>query len=159
MKKVFLLLILTIGLLSFSSPKNEIPNGKLTDAQLEYVKKIYNWNSEELLIVNFKQPERRCHYNNYQHFKESEKWWDAYYSKIELTNVRNIFVYSDSKKAKEIIDSKKHFADMDSFFLNNFFSKEKTCDGIVIINKNGDYQKKAGEYTLIDIAQLINKLK
>lgn len=78
---------------------------------------------------------------------------------MKLENVHNIFVYSDSNKAKEVIDSKNHFSDIDNFFLDNFFIEDKTCFGILIINKNGNVQKKSGEYIQKDILKLMKKLK
>lgn len=78
---------------------------------------------------------------------------------MELVNVRNIFIYSDNEKAKKIIDSKNHFDDKNSMFLNKFFSKDKTCYGILVINRKGYFQKKAGEYTQENITKLISSLK
>ena len=77
---------------------------------------------------------------------------------MELVNVRNIFVYSESKKATEIIDSQNHFSDISNFFLDNFFNKEQSCYGILVINKKGEFQKKNGEYTQEDIVKYINIL-
>ena len=159
MKKLFLLLILAIGFLSFDKFEKEDANKKLTKTELEFIKENYNWNSEEFLIINFTMPKNSCHYNNYANLKKSSKWWTSFYSKMKLDNVHNIFVYSNSYKAKKIIDSKTHFEDTDSFILANFFSKDKSCYGIVIINKNGAFQKKAGEYVQKDITRFINRLK
>ena len=159
MRKPFLLLILAIGFLSFDKLENEESNEKLTETELKFVKENYNWNSKEILIVNFRMPKSSCHFNNYANLKKSSDWWIKYYSKMELVNVYKIFVLSDSQKAKTIIDSKKHFADMNSFFLNKFFKKDKACFGIVVINQNGEFQKKAGEYTQEHITELINNLK
>ncbi|MBD3863079.1 MULTISPECIES: hypothetical protein [Flavobacteriaceae] len=157
MKKIILLLILAVGLLSFNRPNKNITTEKLTEDQLNFIKENYKWDSEEFLFVNFRQPESSCHYDNYQNLKNSSKWWTEFYSKMELQNVRNIFVYSDKLRAKKVIDSKNHFADINNFFLNQIFSNDKTCYGILIINKKGEYQKKAGEYMQKDIVYLISQ--
>lgn len=78
---------------------------------------------------------------------------------MKLENVRNIFVYSDYEKAKKIIDSKKPYRDIDALFFNKFFSKEHTCNGIIMVNKKGVFKKKAGEYTQENIRELLNDLK
>lgn len=156
MKKIILLLILFVSLLSFDkSNKNE----KFTESQLTFIMENYNWKSEELLIVNFRQPSSRCHYDNYRNLNKPSKWWTDFYTKINLKNIKNIFVYSDQLKAKKIIDSKSHFADSNSFFLSRVFSKDKTCYGIIVINNDGEFRKKAGEYMPKDVERLISELK
>lgn len=159
MKKTLLLLILCIGFLSFNKSDIKTIEGKLTEAQLSFVIKNYNWTSEKILIVNFRQPKSSCHYDNYKNLEKSSKWWAEFYSKMDLQNLRNIFVYSDNLRAKKIIDSKKHYADINNFFLKQFFSQDKTCYGILVINKNGKYQKKVGEYMQKDIEELIKELE
>ena len=106
MKKTVILLILAIGFLSFNKLEIKDSTGKLTETELTFVKESYNWNSEEFIIINFRQPENSCQYDNYKNLKKSVRWWTKFYSKMELANVRNIFIYSDSEKARGIIDSK-----------------------------------------------------
>lgn len=158
-KKTVLLLILAIGLLSFNQRHGKGSKEKLTENELGFIKENYNWNSEEVLMINFRSPGSSCHYDNYRNLKKSSEWWTEFYSDMELVNVRNIFVYSDNKKAQKIIDSNIHFADINSFFLNNFFSRNKTCYGILVINKKGEFQKKAGEYTQEHIVELLKNLE
>ncbi|PWK19191.1 hypothetical protein LX78_01672 [Xanthomarina spongicola] len=152
-----MLLLLVICFLSFNKPESQTDE-KLSETQLQFIIENYHWNSEDLIIVNFKQPRSSCHYDNYKNLKQSSEWWTEYYSKMELVNVRNIFVYSESKKATEIIDSQNHFSDISNFFLDNFFNKEQSCYGILVINKKGEFQKKNGEYTQEDIVKYINIL-
>ena len=152
-----MLLLLVISFLSFNKPESQTDE-KLSETQLQFIIENYHWNSEDLIIVNFKQPRSSCHYDNYKNLKQSSEWWTEYYSKMELVNVRNIFVYSESKKATEIIDSQNHFSDISNFFLDNFFNKEQSCYGILVINKKGEFQKKNGEYTQEDIVKYINIL-
>lgn len=53
---------------------------------------------------------------------------------------------------------KKHFEDKNHYLLDNFFSKDKSCYGIMIINEQGEYQQKNGEYFQSDIVSFVNKL-
>jgi hypothetical protein len=157
MRKTLILLILAFGLLNFDNPNGEKINEKLTDTQLNFLIKSYSWGTEDLLIVNFNQPKSRCHYDNYVNLKKSINWWNRFYSKIELQSAKNIFVYADNLRAAKVIDSKTYFADK-NFFFKNFFSDNTTCYGLLIIKKNGEYQKKSGEYTQEHIVELINNL-
>jgi hypothetical protein len=157
MKKYLMLLLLVISFLSFNKPESQTDE-KLSETQLQFIMENYHWNSEDLIIVNFRQPQSSCHYDNYQNLKQSSEWWTEYYSKMELNNVRNIFVYSDSNRATEIIDSKNHFSDINNFFLENFFARDRSCFGILVINRDGDFQKKIGEYTQEDIIELVKNL-
>lgn len=159
MKKTILLLLISVGLLSFNKSEKNTDNEKLTEAQLNFIKENYNWKSEEILIVNFKQPRRRCFYNNYQNLEKSSKWWDDYYSKMELSNVRNIFVFSNKFNARKIIDSKNNFPDIKKLFLKEFFSNDKTCMAVLVINTKGEFRKKSGEYLQKDVEELIHQLK
>lgn len=154
-----LLLFLSFALFSFVQVDKTIAKGNLNQAQLDFVKENFNWTSEDILIVNFKQPRNKCHYDAYENLKASTKWWTNFYSQMDLNNTHNIFVYSDAKKAKNTIDSKNHFADFENFFLTYFFFKNLTCEGIVVIHKDGAFRKKAGEYIQKDIEQFISELR
>lgn len=159
MKKFLVLLILAIGFSSFNKLTIKESEGQLTESELKFVQENYNWNSEEFMIVNFTQPQSSCEYNNYKDLNKSIQWWTTFYSKMELVNVRTIFIYSDAEKSKGIIDLKNHFDDVNSMFLNKFFSQHKTCYGLLVINRKGYFHKKAGEYTQEDITDLISLLK
>ncbi len=159
MKKILFLLSLSFILLSFVRVRTNINHGKLSETQLDFVKQNFNWTTEDVIIVNFKQPRNKCHYDAYQNLKVSTKWWTGFNSQMDLKNIQNIFVYSDSKKAKNSFDSKTHFADTNAFFLNHFFSEDITCEGVIIIHKNGAYRKKAGEYIQKEIETFISQLK
>lgn len=159
MKITILSFILSIGFFSFKRTDNQNTPGKLTETQLHFVIENYHWTSEQLLIVNFRQPKSNCHYDNYVDLKNSAKWWCEFYSKIDLQNIRNIFVYADYSKAKNIIDSHNHYADASDFFMNQIFSLDKTCYGVLVLNKSGHYRRKAGEYIQKDIEKLILELE
>ena len=150
---------MVIGFSSFSEFENTIETGQLTENDVQFLKENYNWNSEDFLIVNFKQPRSSCQYDNYKNLKKSVKWGSTFYAELKLEHVRTIFIYADHKKAKKVIDSKSHFEDINSFIYTTFFSKDQTCVGIVVVNKKGVFQKHAGEYTQENVAELVKNLK
>ena len=80
-------------------------SGKINEEQLKFIKENYNWNEENIIVINFLQTKRNCQYNAYKNWDVSKKWWENFYSKIDLTNVANRYVYSNAKAAKRIIDS------------------------------------------------------
>ena len=116
MKKIFIFFIfLFIANFTFSQ-ENRIPKEKL-----ETLKNVYKWNDEKILIVNFYLPKNKCHYNQYQNLKNGSQWFDNnIYKTINLSNTKNIFVYSDKLAAKKIIDNNRFFEDFENYFLNNF---------------------------------------
>lgn len=156
MKRIIYLLIISTILISFSPFKKE---KKLTELQLTFIKEKYKWDMEELLIINFKQPNRNCFWKNNDHPEEGIEWWNKFYSKINLTNISSIFVYSDKVSAKVIIDSKTRFEDYDNFLLTHFFNKKKDCFGVMVINSLGEYELAEGEYTEKEVEKMIKKLK
>ncbi len=158
MKKIIVLFIISLGIMSFKNNKEKISNGKLTEIKLNFVKENYNWNSEDIIIVNFRQPRTNCSYDNYENLINSVSWWNSFYSIINLKNTLNIFVYSNKKAAKNVIDSKKHFEDKNNFFLNTFFSNERDCYGLLVVNRLGYYEQINGEYSENDVSNSIESL-
>lgn len=157
MKRLITLCLIVITFSSFIKNEPNTYSGKLNTIQLKFIKDNYPWKDGEFLIINYRQPKRSCHYNNYYKIASST-WFDNLYSKIKLHNISNIFIYADSKRAKKIIDFKKHFEDKNHYLLDNFFSKDKSCYGLMIINEQGDYKQKNGEYFQSDIVSFVNKL-
>lgn len=121
------ILLISIFFLSVNKSFSQNENNRLNEQEITFIKENYNWAEEEVLLINYKQPVQFCHYDNYANIVNSHKWWDQFYAKMELTNVKNIFVYATERRARKIIDSVKHFSDKDSFLLNRFFREEKTC--------------------------------
>ena len=157
MKRLITLFLIVI---TFSSFINNVPNtysGRLTKTQLEFIKDNYPWKDGNFIIINYRQPRKSCHYNNYYKIT-STTWFDDFYSKLKMQNISNVFIYADSNRAKKVIDSKKYFGDKKKFLFKNFFSKDKSCYGLMIINEKGDYQQKNGEYLQSDIITFVNKL-
>ncbi|RKS42759.1 hypothetical protein BC962_3046 [Gillisia mitskevichiae] len=155
--KIFIIIFSFLTLSNASKP-NQFDN-KLDSDELQFIRENYGWNESDLIIINFKEPNSNCWYDNYKSPKKANKWWDEFYSDIKLINIRNVFIYSDSKRVKSVIDFDKHFPDYSNFFLNKFFNKENTCFGLLIIHKNGSYISKNGEYTKSDILTMISKLQ
>lgn len=132
-------------------------NQKFSIEELNFIKKSYNWDNEKFIIINYTQPMESCHYNNYQNFNQSKKWWKKFYSNMKLVDVKNIFVYSDLRRFKKNMDFQSNFHEKDKFFFNKIFNKYKTCFGVLVISNDGNYQYKAGEYLQEDIVELLSK--
>ena len=158
MKKIIMLFFISLGIMSFKNNKEKISNGNLTEIQLNFIKENYNWNSEDIIIVNFRQPRANCFYDNYKDLNNSVSWWNSFYSIINLKNTLNIFVYSNKKAALNVIDSKTHFEDKNNFFLNTFFYDGRECYGLLVINKLGYYKQINGEYSENEVTNFIELL-
>ena len=89
----------------------------------------------------------------------SKEWWENFYSKIDLTDVANRYVYSNAKAAKKILDSKIYLDDEKDFLLKNFFSKEPFCYGVLVINNFGFYEMLSREYSEEEVTYFIEILK
>ena len=154
MKKIFLFFIfLFIANFTFSQ-ENRIPKEKL-----ETLKHFYKWNDEKILIVNFYLPKNKCHYNQYENLKNGSQWFDNnIYKTINLSNTKNIFVYSDKLAAKKIIDNNRFFEDFENYFLNNFFNANDNCYGVIAINSDGRYSYKFGEFSTEDVTLLLKNV-
>jgi len=161
MKKVILLFAIILMLFSFKKIDSNIYNGKINQNQLSFIKNNYPWKTGEILVINYRQPRNSCHYDNYKNLspKTSSKYWNDFYSKMEFKNISNIWVYADSKRANKVLDNTRNFEDKYYFFSVNFFSKDKTCHGILAINDQGDYIQKNGEYTQEEVAGYLKKLE
>lgn len=156
MKKILFLSLISTIIMSFS----QIQNKKvITESQLKFIKEKYNWNSEGLLIINFVQPNENCFYDNNGNIENSIKWWEKFYSKIDLKKILNIYVYSDKISANKIIDSQSKFEDYDDFLLRNFFNIKKECYGILVVNSKGEYEIQEGEYSEKQVKNFIKTLK
>lgn len=156
MTRIFFFASISSILMSFTQFGNK---GILTELQLKFIKENYNWKSEEILIINFLQAKENCFWNNNENPNSSIKWWEKFYSNINLKNISNIYVYSDKISAKNIIDSKTRFEDYNNFLLNNFFNIKKECFGVLVINSLGEYEVAEGEYSEKQVETLIKKLK
>ena len=157
MKKAHIILIIYFFITNINAQSTH-HSGKVTETQLKFFKENYNWNSENILIINFLQPKYNCHYDAYTNLTVSISWWDKFYNDLDLKNIANRYVYSDNKKVKEIVNLKTHFADKDEFILKNFFSNEPFCYGVLIINQMGNYEQKSSEYLVEEVNYYIDKL-
>ena len=154
MKKNILFFLLFIGNFTFSQI-NVIPK-----EELETLKQSYKWNEEKILIVNFYLPKNNCHYNQYENLKNSKQWFDDnIYKTINLSNTKNIFVYSDKLTAKKMIDNNSFFEDFENYFLTNFFNENDNCYGVIVINSSGKCAFKIGEFSTEDVIMLLKNVK
>lgn len=141
---------------SFSQIKNSI-KGKITEESLESIKTNFNWNGEELLVVNFRQPNKNCHYDVNSNLKVSLEWFNKFYENVNLENAKVCYVFSDSISAKMFIDNESYFRDRDNLFLN-FFNKTPYCYALMVIRGDGVYVGKGSEYNEEEIEAIIQFL-
>ena len=156
MKRIILLAFFTLIIMGFTPFETK---KSLTQTQLKFIKDNYKWNTEKLLIINFRHKRENCFYDNTTNLEGGRNWWSKFYSKINLNKVLNIYVYSDSVSAKKIIDTKTKFEDYVDFLLATFFNTKKECYGILVINSNGEYEIHEGEYTVKQVKGFIKTLK
>jgi hypothetical protein len=157
MKKILFLFITLNSFLSFSQEDSLIKK-QFNETELEFIKKTYKWKKEEILIICFTQPSKNCHYDNNKNIKKYESRWEDFYKGFDLKNKKKIYIYSDKEASKKIIDNKKQFNDNEDFFYNKLFKNDNYCHGVVVINKEGKYNFKSGEYMPKEIQSLIDSL-
>ena len=152
--KKYLILLLLIVQSGFAQEKT-IPK-----KDLETIKYEYNWKNESYLIVNYRFPKDYCPYENYGELDKSYAYLNSkVYSKLDLKSHRNVFVYADKLAAKSILDKKIHYDDVGLYFLKKLLDIKGSCYGVLIINKNGEYNYILGEYSSKDIQNLTDSLK
>lgn len=158
MKKLGLLVVLGFLLSGYSVIGGKVRKGKLNDSEIAFIKESYHWDSEEFLIVSYRQPRVKCHYNNYKNLKSLVNAFDRLHSNIKEKNTKIISVSYDSESITDFIDSESVFADLNGFFQNTFFLNDKSCYALVVINRSGKYISKVGEYTHKQINSFIEDL-
>ena len=155
MSKIVVLFILVFFSENIFSQENILPNNQIVS-----IKDEYNWQKEDYIIINYKMPNSYCPYDSYSNLDKSYSWFQKeIYAKVNVKNYRNIFVYSDKLAAKKILDFKTHYDDIGHYFLKTFFDKKGSCYGILVINKKGKYNYIIGEYSHLDVQNLIDSLK
>ena len=172
MKKTILQILIGLLILSCSTTKNvetkiaDVNNesqnyysGNINAEQLNFIKLNYNWNDEEILIINYKQPISYCHFNNNKITDSGIKWWKDFYSKINTENYLNIQVLANGERVRSWLDNVNYFDDKNNFLLENFFSRKKTCFGVLIVNNEGNYIQYNGHYSEIQVTLIIENLK
>lgn len=126
--------------------------------QLASIKTNYNWKNENYLIINYKNLPSNCTYDIYTDLKSNYiNFEQKAFSKLDLNNSYNIFVYADKNLAKNLIDYKIHFDDIGLYFMKNYF--DTSCVGVIVINQKGEYLVKYNEYNTFTISQMLEKLK
>lgn len=146
--------------------KNEQPiiydyANKISNEQLTFIKKTYNWNTENILIINYVQPiEISPCKIDYKSIPESGKEWRKdFYSKINTEGCLNIQVFASGELLKSKLDNIIYFDDKNDFLYESYFSRKKSCFGILVVNNNGYYIQYNGHTSERQVAQFIELLK
>jgi hypothetical protein len=128
--------------------------GKLNEGQMSFIKDNYDWNSKDILIINFTQPRSNCHYDNHKHNKNTVKNYMEYYSDVDLKDCEVIFVCPEKHNSDSYL-----YYDKANFLLNNYFNRKERCFAVMVLNKNGDYLQYNGEYSKKQVSKYIENLK
>lgn len=127
--------------------------------QLKAIERTYNWDEEQFLIINYRQPQNFCEYNNYDNLSNTANWFNKnVFSKLDVSKSRVIYVYDDKPNAVKILDYKTHYDDVGHYFLKHFFNIKGFCYGLLVVNKKGEYLVELGEYNDKNIASMMNQL-
>src|SRR5690554_5052144 len=169
MKKNIFIAILSLTIISCSTSKkvkteNEKPitysfADKISSAQLNFIRTNYNWDNEKILIINYKQPISSCHFDNNRITSDGKEWWENFYSKINTENCRNINVLANGERVKSKLDNVNYYDDKNDFLLINFFDREQSCFGVLVMNDEGYYIQFNGHYSERQVAKYIENLK
>lgn len=160
LKTVFPTILLIVCSLSYG--QNNLENtdlkydfaGKLSPDELKFTKLQFDWDSEDILIVNYTQLRTDCHFDNHTHKINSGKWWRKFYSETDISNSLVVFLCSEKHEG-----IKGLYVDRTNFFLKHFFSRKKSCFAVLIINKNGDYLQFNGHYSEEQVSNYTQYLK
>jgi len=134
---------------------------KVELSKVDYIRKNFAWGDKEYLVVNFVQPEKKCHYNQYSENNINIYWpkgLKAFCKSVDGENIYHIKVYSDFYKVLNLIDSKKSFVDKNNFFYNNFFNNYSSCYALLVLRKDGNYKTHIGEYSKEYVFKFIEEL-
>lgn len=159
MKNQFLTLPLLLSAFNIVAQNKDKPitydfTGKLNEGEMKFMNDYYNWDSKEILIINFTQPRSDCHFDNHTHKTGNTKWWKDYYKKINIKNCSNIFVCPEKHKRDKTL-----YYDKANFLYDNFFNRKESCFGVLVLNKNGDYLQYNGHYSERQVSKFIENLK
>ncbi len=132
---------------------------KIGSVKLNFIKKTYNWNNEKILILNYSQPINSCHFDNNKITSEGKKWWKNFYSKVNTEDCLNIKVLANGERIKNKLDNINHFDDKNDFLFTNFFSRKKSCFGILVLNNQGYYIQYNGHYSEKQVSKYVENLK
>src|SRR5690606_32790666 len=150
MKKTIFQILTSIMIISLSGPLSLVGQesrdggdrpiefdfrGELTAAQFLTIKHHYGWDEEQILIINYVQPRKYCHFDNGVFNSDNKKWWDAYNGGIDTEGCLNIHVFADSRRLRKKLDNTSLFDDKDDFLLENFFSRKQSCYGLMVVNQ------------------------
>lgn len=141
-----------------NSPEYDFTD-KLDQEDLAYLKEVYHWKEEKVLIINFIQPESSCHFDNHKITPSGKAWWKNFYSQMNTENCLNIHVYANGKRVIGKLDGQKYFDDRDGFLLDNFFRRKRSCYGVMVVNDEGKYLQFNGHYSEGLVENYIQLLK
>lgn len=161
MKNIFSVFILTFLFFSCGTVKNPIKESikKLSEDDFNKIESYFDFSKEETLVIGVIQAREKCHYNNYRDIEKSSKWLLAMMDNTKLENSKSVLIILyKHKNIDNTVNNIRVFKDANSYFQNTMFSSGNSCHGIVVLNKQGYYIAKDGEYEESTIHALAAKL-
>lgn len=161
MKKILLLPCLLFFISSYCQTNPRIKKGQLLAEELSFIKTTYKWNTQDFLVISFRQSSSKCHYDNYKSLRNSSIKRRGFKNMREKTitfDTKIISVSADKNKIENYIDNEEVFFDLYDFMGFRFFSKDKSCFCLIVINNKGEFRTKVGEYSIDNIIAFLTEL-
>lgn len=170
MKKVLFLLMILVTISSQSQtdkvlkikPGSQVAFGYLTKEQFvvfkDFVLKTcnYKFSDESTYLINYRQPQSDCHYNQYENNTCDISWFEKnVFNKIEMPESMIKFYFQHKPIYQKGCASK---TDLNEYLYTTFFEKNNLCYGLIVINEKGEFRVLTGEYESDDINKFIKLL-
>ena len=124
-----------------------------TKLQLQFLQNNFNWDSEDYLIIAYKNSENNC--TQYKNEIETNDWVMRLVDNAGIKNAHEILVVNGQKS---YANSKQIFMDKEAFILKEFLNTS-SCFSLIVFNEQGHYISKIGEFTEFDIKKIVKQLK
>lgn len=140
--------------------------GKITSEQLTYLRDNYDWNTGDILIINYTLPENSCTITYPKpvepeaRFKRARTWWDPFYESIETYDSRTLHLEASERYATWFSRySKQYYWDKDGYVIEKLFRNASGCEAVFVVNRLGQFYQQNEHYTVEQVAFYVAKLK
>lgn len=140
--------------------------GTITEKDLTYLRENFNWNGEDILIINYTLTEASCKIPYAKpsepeaRFKRARTWWEPFYQNIETYDAKIVHVEASERFARAFITySDSYYWDEDGFLLKHFYRNPRGCEAAFVVNRLGQFYQQNEHYTQEQVAFYVAKLK
>lgn len=165
--KLFLLSLLFIVHTAFAQKNTYI--GQLSIEELDSLKKFVSDNfkieaDSSTIVIHYYQPQKFCHYNNYNRDPvKTVQWFYNYYKENNVVfpdNVKMLFSYYNESYKQKWYNSL--FVYDEGHYIHKLILSKKrhrSCECILIMNSEGKIAIKYGEWTPTDLNYMLVNIK